>query len=411
MRAPSRGLVAALAVAVLASLAPVGVAVSARGLAGQDGSGGATVQELSRELAAAAERLEQVRGQAERAQREVTEVQTRLAATTVQQELTAQQLTVAQLQETKAREQLDQVTARISGTQESLGAIARQAYQEGGLAEWAPLLNADTARDFTDDTMLVDSAMRSQGYVIGELAEAKAEVAATTATMEAKREEAAELARLAEEEVRRVSELEQQAVAAQREAEDSLAEAAAAQQSLERELTAEREREAAREAEAARVAAELAARQSRATETVSRSTERGEVPASGGALLRPVGGPVTSVYGMRRHPITGQVKLHDGTDFGSPCGTPIRAAAAGTVVEAGWANGYGNFTVIDHGVVDGRPLSTAYAHQSRFAARAGGTVERGAVLGYVGSTGYSTGCHLHFMVYVGGRTTNPMGWL
>jgi murein DD-endopeptidase MepM/ murein hydrolase activator NlpD len=411
MRVPSRGLVVAVTLAVLVPLAPVGAAVSASGLAGQDGNDGATVQELSRELAAAAERHEHAEERAGEARREVTDIRTQLAEVEARQERTAQQLQVAQLQETKAREQLHEVTAQISGTQESLGAIARQAYQEGGLAEWAPLLNADSAQEFTDDTMLVDSALRSQGSVIGELAEAKAEVAATTATMEAKRDEAAELARLAEEEVRRVAELEQQAVSAQREAEESLAEAEVARSSLERELTAEREREAAREAEAARVAVELAARQQRAAETASRSTERGEVPASGGTLLRPVGGPVTSVYGMRRHPITGQVKLHDGTDFGSPCGTPIRAAAAGTVVEAGWASGYGNFTVIDHGVIDGQPLSTAYAHQSRFAARAGATVGRGEVIGYVGSTGYSTGCHLHFMVYVAGSTTNPMGWL
>ncbi|HSK26859.1 MAG TPA: peptidoglycan DD-metalloendopeptidase family protein [Jiangellales bacterium] len=398
----------ALALSLVLALVPTGTLVTANG---QDAEGGSSVQELSRELAAAAERLEQARASADAAGQEVGAVQAQLAETRVQQEVTAQRLKAAQLQESKARAELGRVSTRISGTQESLGAIARQAYQEGGMAEWTPLLDADSAQDFTDDTMLVNSAMRSQGYVLGELSEAKAEITATTTTLEAKREEAAALAEQAEAEVQRVAELEAAAVAARQEAQATLDEATDAQQALERELAAEREREAAREAEAARVAAELAARQKDAEQTVSRGTARTEVQASGGALLRPVGGPVTSVYGMRRHPITGVVKLHDGTDFGSPCGTPIRAAAAGTVVEAGWANGYGNFTVIDHGVVDGRSLSTAYAHQSRFAARAGARVAAGEVLGYVGSTGYSTGCHLHFMVYVGGSTTNPMGWL
>ncbi|MBA2478882.1 MAG: M23 family metallopeptidase [Sporichthyaceae bacterium] len=122
-------------------------------------------------------------------------------------------------------------------------------------------------------------------------------------------------------------------------------------------------------------------------------------------------GPITSSYGMRVHPITGVYKLHDGTDFGGGCGTPIRAAAGGTVLRTSYAGGYGNQTVIEHGVVSGSYLATSYSHQSRFAVSSGQRVERGQVIGYVGTTGYSTGCHLHFMVFSGGSTTNPMNWL
>ena len=132
---------------------------------------------------------------------------------------------------------------------------------------------------------------------------------------------------------------------------------------------------------------------------------------SGGTLSRPVGGPITSPYGMRRHPITGVYKLHDGTDFSAGCGTPIRAAAAGTIIEQYYNAGYGNRVILNNGIKRGASVVTTYNHLSRYAKGRGAHVSRGEVIGYVGSTGYSTGCHLHFMVIANGRTTNPMGWL
>ena len=132
---------------------------------------------------------------------------------------------------------------------------------------------------------------------------------------------------------------------------------------------------------------------------------------SGGTLSRPVGGVVTSPYGMRRHPITGVYKLHDGTDFRAGCGTPIRAAAAGTIIEQYYNGGYGNRVILNNGIKRGKSVVTTYNHLSRYAKSKKTHVSRGEVIGYVGSTGYSTGCHLHFMVIANGRTTNPMGWL
>jgi murein DD-endopeptidase MepM/ murein hydrolase activator NlpD len=132
---------------------------------------------------------------------------------------------------------------------------------------------------------------------------------------------------------------------------------------------------------------------------------------SGGALTRPVSGPVTSPYGMRVHPITGVYKLHDGMDFGVACGTPVRAAAGGTIIQQYFNGAYGNRIILNNGVKRGVSVVTTYNHLTRFALRAGAKVQRGQVIGYSGSTGYSTGCHLHFMVLVNGATTNPAGWL
>lgn len=129
--------------------------------------------------------------------------------------------------------------------------------------------------------------------------------------------------------------------------------------------------------------------------------------AGSGVLIQPVNGPVTSGFGLRVHPLTGVRKLHDGTDFGAPCGTPIRAAARGVVRSRYFNAGYGSRLIIKHP----GGLETSYNHLSRYAATEGDQVDAGQTIGYVGSTGYSTGCHLHFMVEKSGRPVNPMNWI
>jgi murein DD-endopeptidase MepM/ murein hydrolase activator NlpD len=99
--------------------------------------------------------------------------------------------------------------------------------------------------------------------------------------------------------------------------------------------------------------------------------------------------------------------MHEGIDLGAAYGTPIAAAAAGTVIYAGWLGGYGNLTVIDHG----GGLATAYGHQSSIAVSVGEQVAQGQTIGYVGSTGHSTGPHLHFEVRVDGQAVDPLGYL
>lgn len=120
---------------------------------------------------------------------------------------------------------------------------------------------------------------------------------------------------------------------------------------------------------------------------------------------------VTSSYGMRLHPILRVWRLHDGTDFHANCGTPVYAAADGTVVSEYYDGGYGNRVIISHGRVNGVNLATSYNHLTRFVVGSGQQVERGQLIGYAGTTGYSTGCHLHLMVYENGVAVNPVGWL
>ena len=126
----------------------------------------------------------------------------------------------------------------------------------------------------------------------------------------------------------------------------------------------------------------------------------GPVPAPGSL---PVAGPVTSPFGMRVHPVTGVLKLHDGTDIGAACGTPIHLPWAGTVVSAGYDGGYGYRVVVEHS-----GIRTGYAHLPGIEVAVGQSMDAGALVGHVGSTGYSTGCHLHWMAWKAGEVIDPL---
>lgn len=164
------------------------------------------------------------------------------------------------------------------------------------------------------------------------------------------------------------------------------------------------------QAESAQVEAELRRmheeerRRAEAEQRAGRSAEREEAPSQ---LARPSNGPITSRYGYREHPVFGGQRFHAGIDFGAPNGAPVRSGEAGRVVSAGWRGGYGNAIVIDHG----GGLATLYAHLSSLGVSSGEQVSRGQTIGGVGSTGYSTGPHLHFEVRVDGEPRDPMPYL
>ena len=123
-------------------------------------------------------------------------------------------------------------------------------------------------------------------------------------------------------------------------------------------------------------------------------------------LIKPLMASVSSPFGYRNNPISGAPELHDGTDYGAPCRTPVAAAASGSVTYVGYYGGFGNRVIVDHGVINGHSYISAYNHLSSFAVTNGAPVQQGEVIGYVGSTGYSTGCHLHFIVWVDGQLTD-----
>lgn len=199
-----------------------------------------------------------------------------------------------------------------------------------------------------------------------------------------------------------------QAAKALRQVSDARSRTVKAQADLDRRIEGLRKEVDALQAEEAGLSELLAARASRAAVLPPDPTSPGG-PAAGGPVggqsssgfVWPVLGRLTSPFGPRWG------RMHQGQDIGAPTGTPIKAAKAGVVIKASAGGGYGNLTLIDHG----GGIVTAYAHQSRFGTTEGAPVQQGQVVGYVGSTGNSTGPHLHFEVRVNGAPRNPRAYL
>nr|WP_231126691.1 M23 family metallopeptidase [Motilibacter aurantiacus] len=395
--------------------------------------------DTDRELAAAVISLRTAEAKLGTARKRVEAAQTALDQARRRDQAIAAKLALAQDEEAHAEQELQGVQAELEEGRTTVNSIARQAYKSGQLSTLSVVMGSESPADFTDRLVLMQDALRSQGQALQQLAATRADIRSRQVTLQEKRQLIADLKAESEANVKAKAAAEAEAESAQREVEQLVASAAAAKAAVEAQKASEEKRLAqmrresaqlgalirqkAEEARRAAAAAAAAAREreSRASSAGSGSSSSGGSTSSGGGssssssggsgLSHPVSGPITSAYGMRVHPVTGVYKLHDGTDFGAACGTPIHAAADGTVIWAQGLTGYGNQLAIDHGTVNGVALSTSYSHQERFAVSAGQHVTRGQVIGYVGSTGYSTGCHLHFMVYVNGAVTNPMGWL
>jgi len=149
------------------------------------------------------------------------------------------------------------------------------------------------------------------------------------------------------------------------------------------------------------LAAKIRAAQAAVQPEPSQPSQPTDTTPSQAGLIWPVAGPITSGFGPRWG------GFHYGLDIAANTGTPIHAAAAGTVIYAGWFDGFGNFVIVDHG----NGIATTYGHQSQIAASVGEHVSQGEVIGYVGSTGFSTGPHLDFEVRVNGQPVDPLGYL
>ncbi len=139
-------------------------------------------------------------------------------------------------------------------------------------------------------------------------------------------------------------------------------------------------------------------------DTVRYGVERRRSLAEATPSIWPVAGWLTSYFGNRRDPFTGTRDFHPGLDISASYGEPVFAAASGSITNASWSGSYGNLVVIDHGF----GIVTKYGHLSRLGVRDGQQINRGGVIGYVGSTGRSTSSHLHYEVWVNDKLTNPM---
>jgi murein DD-endopeptidase MepM/ murein hydrolase activator NlpD len=297
------------------------------------------------------------------------------------------------------RDEEDRTRTRLAG-------IAREAYLSSGLSGLSIALDAQSPQQFADRVNVAGAALRAQSGALARLEVQQADTRARRAKLKAAQDQVADLKRESEVLVARRAQAEKDAGTAAAQVRRLVDLKARSVRTIQARRSAEKKRLAALQKEQDRLARLLRKRAHH-----HRGSSGGTISGNGsGRLSQPVNAPITSGFGWRYHPILHYKRLHAGTDFGAACGTPVRAAAAGTVVRAGRAGGFGNQVVLDHGRMKGKNLATSYNHLSRFVVRHG-HVRRGQVIAYSGTTGLSTGCHLHFEVYVNGTHVNPMSWL
>lgn len=155
---------------------------------------------------------------------------------------------------------------------------------------------------------------------------------------------------------------------------------------------------------------ELARQSSNLENMIYRNTKHSEIKIVSG-FLKPIAGGITSSFGWRVHPIFKSRTFHSGLDIAGPYGSAVRASNSGRVIYSGWYGGYGKVVIIDHGRYNGIPITTLYAHLSSYGVGTGDTVVKGQPIAREGSTGYSTGPHLHFEVRINGKPCNPLNYI
>jgi murein DD-endopeptidase MepM/ murein hydrolase activator NlpD len=332
-------------------------------------------------------------------------------------------LALAQADVAKARDELNAWQQQEAGTRDRLGSIAREAYVSSGLSGLSIALSAQSPSQFADRVNVAGTALREQNGAIARLEVQQAETRARQARLTAVNTELAGLQRESAAVVQQRQDAEHAAAAASSEIGRLVVLEKQSVQTIAARTAAERQRIAAlqvQENQLSVILRQRSAARERAVRWARLHHPHGVAAAASGAgagagggqgrLSFPVNAPITSGFGMRFHPILHIWRLHAGTDFGVPCGTPVHAAAPGRIVRAGWAGGFGNQVVIDHGMMRGKDVATSYNHLSRYVVRSG-SVGRGQLIAYSGTTGLSTGCHLHFEVYLDGTHVNPMTWL
>lgn len=371
---------------------------------GQIGDAEETYNESSAELQAATDRLIRAQQDLDDAKAYLVRTQAELAAAEALDRQMQQRLDAAIERLNRAQLALDEGQMDLAEQQTRLRQMVVSAYEQGdpaltGLymvfttqdpAQLTGKLNADDAVIEAETTIL---DQLEAGTVLlqvreAELDEAKADVAVK------RREAAANL--------RRMEALEAQALEAKTEIVRLVQERSDARTKALRAKQAD-----------LRVLEELRAEQERIKRLIlARTTQaRGTTSSLGGAMSWPAEGYITSPFGWRIHPVWGYRSMHDGIDIGAGCGVAVRAPADGTVLETYYHSALGNRIVMDNGVKSGVRIATAYNHLSGFAVSPGAEVRRGDVIGYVGTTGWSTGCHLHFTVLENGAPVDPMTWL
>jgi len=294
------------------------------------------------------------------------------------------------------RDEVARAEADLQEAQTLLDQRVADIYKMGRTGYLEMILEAERLTELLNRFHLLSLVVRQDKELLDEIQVLRDRVDREKNELETERERLALLKGQQEEQKGELDRL----VAVRRQAYDEVVQARADKQSLARKAAEDKEIWEKREQDLAV--------ESRSIEEELRAMESQGVSAQGtGELIWPVRGRVSSSFGYRSHPISGVSKMHTGLDIAVSWGTVIKAADSGTVVFSGWRGGYGKAIMISHG----NGLVSLYGHQSTLLVAKGETVSQGQEIGRVGTTGYSTGPHLHFEVRVNGSPKNPMSYL
>jgi murein DD-endopeptidase MepM/ murein hydrolase activator NlpD len=330
---------------------------------------------------------------------------------TTQGQLTAARVLDAQMQAklaqaeaslAQAKTDLAAGIAKVKEQRDDIGRLAASSYQLGDprLLRFSALVDAQDPEELATQFNTIDNLMDKQTSILDQFKAAKAMLAVQKDKVAQFRGQVAEERQAAAVNLANKNALEKQAaiVSAQVAVLVTQRHGAAAWAQKMRAQDARKLR--ASKKEEARIRRLILAR--------ARHQHGGYRGQNNGFLYRPVPGYVTSPFGWRRHPIYGYWGLHNGVDFHAPCGTPMHAGAAGTVIDEYYSDVWGNRLYLDVGRVNGKTMTLIYNHASSYRAHTGQHVSRGEVVAYAGTTGWSTGCHLHFTVMLNGTAVDPM---
>jgi murein DD-endopeptidase MepM/ murein hydrolase activator NlpD len=311
------------------------------------------------------------------------------------------ELARAQTEERVAQQQVDAANDKVNHAREQLAAMVRAALQDGFGGDIDVLMQAGTPDDLADRLGFLDQVSAIRKQRIDELASARDALAVVERRLADARDRALRTVAAKDAQVTLIARTTAQAEATTKRLGGLRAARAAAFKQAQTAAAQSRARYNQLVAASNATQALLAARGTGAVGPLPSSV------ASAGGLVMPVTGTFSSPFGYRVDPFYGGQRFHAGQDIAAPLGTPIVAATAGTVAYAGWASGYGNYTCIDRG----GGFATCYGHQSKILVSNGQHVSQGQLIGLVGSTGASTGPHLHFEVRINGVPVDPVPYL
>jgi murein DD-endopeptidase MepM/ murein hydrolase activator NlpD len=373
----------------------------------------ASLEDVNASLAQTVLDLQAVQQRLPDAQAELATAQATLESSLREQTIIAARLQDAQDQETAIGATIAADATKSAQVRLAIGQMARQAYQGGaGISDLSVVLDAQSTEDFIQQYGMVSTALRTQSQALTDLRQSEAQARNDQARLGAIRTVVTTLKAQADAKVAEADQARTAAAARTTEIQNLIVQETAQQASIESQKAQIVAQQAAEDAAATQLATDLAniIAAQRAAQAASGKGGGPTGPIAGAIFANPtVVNPmqINSPYGMRFDPIVHVYRLHAGDDLQTGCGTPIFAARAGTVQWAKLLYGYGNQVMVDHGYINGNSVMVSYNHMLRFAVSAGQHVDQGTILGYAGSTGASTGCHLHFEVYINGATVNP----